>query len=207
MFGAILIAPGDFKCHRLGQTRVKMGTSALVKNESEVGMHRMSVGRLVSILSIISLASFVAPAGIAQSDVSCGYSSKAPDDRAGPPIEFFADLSDDAQSKPTESSGTGRADFVLERDTLKLSWRISYQDLTSQPTGLHIHGPKAPAVDAPILFDITPDPFSSPVQGEKTLSLGEATNLIQHLLYVNLQTSKYPEGELRGPVRKVRPNC
>lgn len=138
---------------------------------------------------------------------SCTYFAREFDDRSGPPIHFYANLSDDEQSAPTVSPGTGRAEFVLERDTLTLSWRVSYTNLTTAPIALHIHGPKAPAVDAPILFDATPKSFGSPVEGERILSLGEATNLIQHLLYLNLQTSKYPEGELRGRIKKVRPNC
>lgn len=140
-------------------------------------------------------------------DLSCAYFSTDPDDRSGPPIEFYADLSDDAQSAPTDSPGVGRAEFVLERDTLRLSWRVTYQNLTTAAVGLHVHGPKAPAVDASILFDMAPESLSSPINGERILSLGEATNLIQHLLYLNLHTSKYPEGELRGPIRKARPTC
>lgn len=181
--------------------------SAVIQMESEAGMRRVSIDRLTLILSVLILGSLITPTSKAQSDGACGYFSKMPDDRTGPPIKFHADLSDESQSKPTESPGVGRAEFLLERDTLKLSWRISYQDLTSTPVGLHIHGPKAPAVDAPMLFDITPQNFKSPVVGERTLTLGEATNLIQHLLYVNLYTSKYLDGELRGPIRKVRPNC
>lgn len=206
--GAILIAPGDFKCHRLGHQRKKnRGCTAVIHIESEVGIRRVSIGRLALVLGMLTLCSLVAQASEAQSDTSCGYFSDMPDDRSGPPITFYADLTDDAQSKPTESPGIGRADFVLERETLRLSWRISYQDLTSKPAGLYIHGPKAPAVDAPVLFDITPQVFSSPVQGERVLTLGEATNLLQHLLYVNLHTLKYPEGELRGSVKKLRLGC
>lgn len=166
--------------------------------------------RIFQILAISILLSGFATAGKAvaeTADLSCAYFSKDPDDRSGPPITFYADLSDDAQSLPTDSPGIGRADFILERDTLKLFWTVKYSDLTTQPVALNMHGPKAAAVDAPVLFDMTPESFESPVKGERTLSLGEATNLVQHLLYINLQTTRYPEGELRGPVQKARPVC
>ena len=140
-------------------------------------------------------------------DLSCAYFSPDPDDRSGPPIRFFADLSDDAQRAPTDSPGVGRADFVLERDTLKFSWRVSFENLTSQPVRLQIHGPVPAEGAAPALFAVAPESFSSPVEGERTLSLGEVAYLVQNLLYVNLSTTKYPVGEIRGAVRKLRPKC
>ena len=139
--------------------------------------------------------------------LSCGYFSTDPNDRSGPPIHFYADLSDDAEHLPTESPGVGRADFVLERDTLKLSWSVRFKDLTSQTTGLHIHGPVPAEGLAPPIFDLAPELFMSPVEGEKILSQGEVAYFIQHLVYVNLHTTRYPEGELRGPVRKIPPKC
>ncbi len=150
------------------------------------------------------------PAGAQSTEsdnVSCLYFSTDPDDRSGPPIHFSADMSDDAERLPTDSPGIGRADFVLERDTLKLSWRVSFQDLTSQPVGLHVHGPVPAEGTAPAMFDLAPEAFSSPVEGEKILSIGEVTNFVQNLVYINLHTTRYPEGELRGPVRKIRPQC
>jgi hypothetical protein len=44
-------------------------------------------------------------------DLSCAWFSADPDDRAGPPITFSADLDADAQRAPTESPGVGHADF------------------------------------------------------------------------------------------------
>ena len=140
-------------------------------------------------------------------DVSCLYFSKDPDDRSGPPIHFSADMSDDAQRLPTDSPGIGRADFVLERDTLKLSWTVSFGDLTTEPVGLHLHGPVPAEGTAPVMFDLASDSFRSPVDGEKVLSEGEVAYLVQNLVYVNLHTTRYPEGELRGPVRRIRPPC
>jgi len=140
-------------------------------------------------------------------DMFCAYFSPHPNDTSGPPILFFADLSADAQAAPTESPGIGRADFVLERDTLNFSWRFSYSNLTTKPSGLHIHAPVSPGSEAPILFDLAPKGISGVVEGEQVLTLNEVGYLIRNLMYVNLHTSKYPAGELRGSVKKVRPKC
>ncbi len=45
------------------------------------------------------------------------------------------------------------------------------------------------------------------MSGEKVLTLGEVAYLVQHLFYVNLTTTTYPTGEIRGLVRKLRPEC
>jgi len=140
-------------------------------------------------------------------DLSCAHFSSDPDDRSGPPIRFFATLSADGQRAPTVSAGVGEAHFVLERDTLKFSWKVSFDDLTSSPVALRIHGPVPAEGDAPALFDVAPEGFRSPVEGERTLSVGEVTYLVRNSLYINLLTTKYPDGEIRGRVRKLRPEC
>ena len=140
-------------------------------------------------------------------DVSCAYFSADPQDTNGPPIEFYAELSADAQAAPTESLGTARADFVLERDTLRFSWRLSYGDLTSEPVGAHVHAPVAPGAEAAVLFDMAPNGFGTHIEGERILTRGEVAYAVQNLMYVNLHTAKYPAGELRGPVKKARPQC
>ena len=122
-------------------------------------------------------------------------------------MRFSASLSDHGQRAQTDSHGVGHAEFVLERDTLKFSWKISFENLTSRPVALHIHGPVPAEGEAPALFDLASEPFSSPVEGERTLSLGEVAYLVQNLLYVNLHTERYPLGEIRGLVRKLRPSC
>ena len=159
--------------------------------------------------AVISLALSVAnPLGAAPGNgLSCAHFSSDPDDRSGPPIHFRATLSADGQRAPTASTGVGRADFVLERDTLKLSWSVSFDNLTSPPVALRIHGPVPAEGEAPALFDVAPEGFRSPVKGERTLSVGEVTYLVHNSLYINLLTTKYPDGEIRGRVRKLRPKC
>ncbi len=143
-----------------------------------------------------------------QPDMSCAWFSPNPDDRAGAPIRFFADLSADEESAVTESPGAGRVEFVLDRKTLRLTWQVTFRKLTTPPTGLHVHGPQTPGGEAGILFELAPPRgLRDGVSGEKILDDGLLGYLVQDRLYVNLQTRKYPAGELRGPVRKARPDC
>ncbi len=140
-------------------------------------------------------------------DMSCVYFSPNPDATDGPTISFFADLSADEESAVTESPGIGSVDFMLERDTLEFSWTLMYDDLTTSPTGVYVHGPQTPGGEAAILFDMAPDGVRSPVSGSKVLNEGELAYLVSDRMYVNLHTEKYPAGELRGSIRKQRPQC
>lgn len=140
-------------------------------------------------------------------DMSCAYFSPDPEAVDGPPIQFFADLSADEESAVTESPGVGRVDFVLDRETLAFSWTVTYRDLTTSPTGIHVHGPQTPGGEAAILWDLAPEEVRSPMSGSKVLNEGELAYLVSDRMYVNLHTEKYPAGELRGSIRKQRPQC
>jgi hypothetical protein len=153
------------------------------------------------------LSSQAAAQSGAKSDLSCAYFSPVADDTSGPPIHFFATLSADEESAVTESPGVGRVDFVLQRDTLEFSWTATYEDLTTPPTGVHVHGPQTPGGEAAILFDLAPSGIKSPVAGSYVLNEGELAYLISDRMYVNLHTEKYPAGELRGQIQKQRPTC
>lgn len=123
-------------------------------------------------------------------------------DDLGPPIHFVAQISADEQSAYTESAGTGRAEFVLERATLRLSWTLTYSGLTSAPVGVAIHGPQAPGGNAGVLIDMGAKGISSPLKGSAILTDGQLEYLLTGRTYVNLRTQKYKLGELRGQIMR-----
>ncbi len=121
------------------------------------------------------------------------------------PIRFTADLSADEESAPTESPGKGRVDFVLERATLKFSWTLTYEGLTSPITEVWIHGPQRPGTNAGKLINLGQGGLKSPVQGSVVLNEGQLEYLLAGRFYVNLFTTKYKDGgELRGQVARIR---
>jgi len=123
------------------------------------------------------------------------------------PIIFYADLSADEQTAPTESPGKGRADFTLDRDTLKFSWKITYSGLTSEVTGVRIHGPQRVGVNSNPLYDAGLKGLKSPVVGSVIMGESELQYLMERHIYVNITTKKYPDGELRGHVERTRPKA
>lgn len=122
----------------------------------------------------------------------------------GPPILFEARMSADAQTAPTESPGTGLAQFSLDRSDLKLTWTVTFAGLTSAPTAVHIHGPARLGDDGPPVIDIAATAPKSPLKGSAILSEIQLELFLKGRVYVNVHTTKYPKGELRGQIERVR---
>jgi hypothetical protein len=123
----------------------------------------------------------------------------------GPPIHFFADLSADEQSAVTDSPALGRADFLLERATMKFSWTVTFRDLTSAPTAAGLHGPQTPGGNAGLLIDIAKSGLQSPISGSAIITDGQLDYLLTGKMYVNIRTIKFDLGELRGQIMRKRP--
>jgi hypothetical protein len=124
--------------------------------------------------------------------------------RAEDPIHFYADLSADEQSDAVYSQGKGRADFTVERATLKLSWKITYSG-TAPVVAATINGPQRVGVNAQVVYDLGKKTPKSPLVGSVIMSEGELQYLMERHLYVNITTTKYPDGELRGQIERVPP--
>jgi hypothetical protein len=167
------------------------------------------MGAPVSIRILLGLLLGVSGPAAAQvpEDLACVTFSPDPLDRSGKPIHFSATLWDGPQRAPTSSKATGKAEFTLERDPLRIRWKVTFQNLTSEPTALHVHGPVPAEGLAPVLFPLTADSFRQPITGEREISMGEAAFFLQNAVYVNIHTVRYPEGEIRGTLKKMRPTC
>ena len=143
--------------------------------------------RILGVAAVLALTSFAARAA-----------------ESGPPIHFLANLSADEESYTVNSPGSGRAEFTLERDTLRFTWHVTYKDLTSAPTLAAVHGPQRPGTDAVVLFEMgTKDKAKPPVDGSVVLSDAQVQYLLSGRLYVNIHTVKYPNGELRGQIERI----
>jgi hypothetical protein len=114
-------------------------------------------------------------------------------------------MSADEESATVDSPGNGRADFTLERETLKLSWRVTFEGLTGPVTAAHVHGPQRPGVDAGVQFDVAGGGKTSPIEGSVVITDAQLEYLLSGRSYINLHTAKYPNGEIRGQLRRVPP--
>jgi hypothetical protein len=146
--------------------------------------------------------SVIVPAFLTACVVSASIVHAAADD-----IQYACDLSADEESAETYSPGKGHADFTIERESLKFSWKVTYQDLTSPPVSAGLYGPDRPGGNAGFQINLAPQGLKSPLIGTKVLNDGELQYLVTGRMYVNIVTTKYKDGELRCQVTRQRPKA
>jgi len=83
---------------------------------------------------------------------------------------------------------------TLSGTTLK--WKLTYAKLTGPATMAHIHMAAKGKVGNPVITLCTP--CTSGVTGTATLTATELSAFKKHGLYVNVHTTKNPNGEIRG---------
>ena len=109
-------------------------------------------------------------------------------------------LSGSDEVPPNTSPGAGNADVTYDSASKKLSWKLSYSNLTGPATMAHFHGPAEPGKNAGVLVPITPP--TSPSEGSATLTDAQAADLMAGKMYINVHTEANKAGEIRGQVMK-----
>lgn len=103
-----------------------------------------------------------------------------------------------AQQVPVNNStATGAFVGAYTASTKQLSYSVTYSGFT--PTLAHIH------IGAPGTNGSVAIPFSSlnsPITGTVTLTADQADKLLTSNMYVNMHSSAFPNGEIRGDIKK-----
>jgi hypothetical protein len=99
---------------------------------------------------------------------------------------------------PNASPAIGGGDVSYDSDTNFLQWSISYSGLTGSLGAGHFHGPATYGVNAGVQVPLTIG--LSPIVGSTNLTEVQEGQLLSGLWYVNLHTSTFPGGEIRGQV-------
>lgn len=119
-------------------------------------------------------------------------------------INLNATLNGAQEVGPTPSPGTGYATLTLDDVANSLNWNISWMDLTAPATAMHFHGPATAGVNAGVQVNIGAiSGLTSPSVGGTTITAAQAADLLNGLWYINVHTSNYPGGEIRGQVTVV----
>ena len=111
------------------------------------------------------------------------------------PTVFVATLNGAQETPANNSPGSGTATLLLSPDETTARVSLNFSGLTSAQSDAHIHGPAAAGVIGPILF---PLPNGNLSDFLITLTPTDVANLKNGLLYVNVHTSNFPNGEIRG---------
>ena len=111
-----------------------------------------------------------------------------------------------AQEVPARSTpATGTFDVSYDKDNKLLSYRVNWADLSTAPTGAHIHGTAPRGVNAGIkhdFFSSVPKTATGTYSGTVTVdnvSIKE-DSLLNGFYYFNIHTNSFPGGEIRGQI-------
>lgn len=101
----------------------------------------------------------------------------------------------------TGSPGFGSATLTFDDQTNLLTWDGSYSGLVSNFFIAHFHGPAAPGMNAGVEvgFTVVGNQAGTFV-GSATLSSGQAADLLAGLWYINIHSTTFTSGEIRGQV-------
>ncbi len=115
--------------------------------------------------------------------------------KSKPRALFVATLNGSQETPPNNSTATGRATLLLSPDEKTARVSLVFSGLTSAQTDAHIHGPAIPGVAAPPVF---PLPLGQISDFQINLTPAQVQDLKNGLLYVNVHSSNFPAGEIRG---------
>lgn len=109
---------------------------------------------------------------------------------------------DCSQSLPDtcgSSSGTGTMDLTLDDVTNEFCWNINWSGMTGPATAMHFHGPALPGAGAGIRVNVGMiSGLASPSVGCTTVTSAFATEIMDDLWYLNIHSTAFPGGEIRG---------
>ena len=113
-------------------------------------------------------------------------------------IEFDFQIDESQVVPPTGSPGTGSGFVTFDTDLSELMWEISWEGLLGDVIAMHFHGPAPPGMNAGIELPIPG--LESPSIGSAIITPVQAADLLAGLWYVNIHTTRFPGGEIRGQV-------
>lgn len=102
----------------------------------------------------------------------------------------------------TRSAGSGQIDAIYDPNTRLFRWIAQWSGLSGAITAVRFHGPADEAQVAPATL-LWPAPFGPRYEGRATLTPDQAVDLLGGRWYVNVSTTSYPAGEIRGQLRVV----
>ena len=137
---------------------------------------------------------FIVLAGVLVAVVSC-KDEETPD----PNVIFKAVINGASEVPANASTATGTATLTFNSDTKIFSIVVNYSGVTASNS--HIHKAAA-GVGGGVVFGFT-QPITSPINfTSAVLDSTQQADLNANLYYVNIHSTQYPGGEIRGQLLK-----
>ena|SRR5258705_1872574 len=122
-------------------------------------------------------------------------------------LTFEANLDGLQEVPPNASPAFGFAQLTLDDVSGFVTITTgTYQDLLGGATGAHIHGLSGPGVSSGIILPLTvdtPGATTGTFSGSGTLTGAQVAGMIAGDTYVNVHSSVFPGGEIRGQLELV----
>ena len=145
----------------------------------------------------VNVHSSTYPGGEIRGQVGCFTDDD--DDDEDEEEECEVELSGENEVPPNESDFEGEAEFTLSEDQDTLYFEIDWSGLTGTFTGAHIHH-AVEGVNGPVIFDLGPFIDGNEASGWWAIPDENLEDLMEEELYVNVHSSTYPGGEIRGQI-------
>lgn len=100
-------------------------------------------------------------------------------------------------------TGTGTGTISYDSDTRLLSWDVSWSGLSGDLVAAHFHGPATTSQEALVQLNMFACCGGTGSMDTATLSPEQASQLLLELWYVNVHTTTFQQGEIRGQVLRV----
>ena len=110
-------------------------------------------------------------------------------------LTFKTDMLGSTGVPATDSPGKGTAELMVDTDTKKVTWTMTVEGLSGDATAAHAHGPASATESAPPVIDMSGDMM---MKGSADITEAQWTDMKAGKYYVNVHTTKFPDGEIRG---------
>ncbi|MBV9957802.1 MAG: CHRD domain-containing protein [Acidobacteria bacterium] len=119
--------------------------------------------------------------------------------------KFTAHLDPSQEVPSTASTGSGSCVVTLNAAETSINVTCTYQGLTSALQADHIHGNAAPGANAAVLinFGATGGTSGTFTLGPLAITPTQVASMRAHLFYINLHTTNFPGGEIRGQLKQA----
>jgi len=118
---------------------------------------------------------------------------------ADPNVVFMATINGTSEVPSNASTATGTATLTYNKDTKIFNIIVNFSGITASSS--HIHK-EAPGVSGSVVFAF-PSPVTSPINYTSVaLDATQEADLLANMYYVNIHSTTFPAGEIRGQLIK-----
>jgi CHRD domain len=112
---------------------------------------------------------------------------------------FFAYLEGRQEVPPSGSAAKGYARVNVNESTMTLTFVVVFNNLQGTQTDAHIHAPAAIGTNASVAIGFGPvGGTSGTITGTRSITATQLAQIRAHQGYVNVHSSAFPGGEIRG---------